>query len=224
MAQNLAQRTPSEYENAQEANKKYFSSGSGQSKFCENFLKELNEKCEEAQVTTVEVGNPNKRWTVEAVTVHMSSVVITGLSSGAFIRVMQQIIQAIKEKHDELQIRHRSKGFQLTIVNVEYISDPLVHHCKHQVWKDGQPGNFEYTDLKTYKYINPRISEISEIISDSGVAKVLRVAGCSGKIITGDLVGETLTTSASNQISAENAGFTIIIILVKKIFLYIIIL
>ncbi len=169
MAQNPAQRTPSEYENAQEANKKYFSSGSGQSKFCKNFLKELNEKCEEAQVTA------------KVVNLYVRPVNITGLSSGAFIRVMQQIIQAIKEKHDVLQIRH---GHSLTIVTVTYTSDPLVHHCEHRVWKDGQAGNYKYMDLGTYKHINSRMREISAKISDSGVENVLLGAVSYGNKIT----------------------------------------
>jgi hypothetical protein len=225
MALDPAQWTRSEYGNAQEANKKYFSSGGCQSTICEDFLKELNEKSKKAQVISVKAGN----WrTVKAVNIDMNDVDITGLSSGAFIREMQQIIQAIKEKHDELQILHRPKGFRLTIIKVVYRSGPLSHHCQHKVWEDGQPGNYEYTDVGQYEFeIKSRMSTISANISDSGVAKVLRAAGCSGQVITADLVGKTLSTTTTAttitttssrvvKISAEDAGCIIIKILVQK--------
>jgi len=133
---------------------------------------------------------------------------IKSMNTCSRIRFFRQIIQIIKEKHDEHKTRHRNQPIR-TIVNVTYNDCGLMHSCKHNIKEKGQPGNIFYKDLGTWKAVTSKLERIVDEINieQSEVAKLLVRSSVTGKpIISGNIKYKCKPLNSDSRVTNYDAG------------------
>ena len=182
----------------------------------EEFREELNKilTTEDDPVLEWHGKGPNKSKHLTKRATFSNTVDIGGMKSGYRVRFMGQIIQAIKDKHDELKKTH--KDLKVTIVMVTYNDQGLMHDCEHIIWDKGQPGNVVYRDLGSWCDVYHKINNLkNEVKMDQyKIAEILLSSSATGEPIT----ISSIVDKGGDKVMHEHAGSNKILFLGNFLF------
>jgi hypothetical protein len=117
------------------------------------------------------------------------------------IQFFGQVIQTIREKHDEYHaIYSENSKLEVTVVRVTYNDHGLMHICEHKVFHNGQPGNIHYKNLSTWSDVAFKVGKVMK--DQFQVVKVILNSSQSGEAI--DIA--SLIDKGGNQATSDDAG------------------